>query len=189
MRLTLGIALFLFSALSGTTAHADPILSVLPVFGIGFDSFQVFGNGFDPSCVVWLGGNPCRAISVISSTEIDCTTPAATVPDSVTDVTVECFSTGKTQTLQNAFIYYSPVVLVGNPNNGYLRAGESVVVPIKDGLVPYEVSEQGDPCFQFDANTRTITAGLSCTRGSKACVSAVDSVGTQGTGCFWVTGN
>jgi hypothetical protein len=132
---------------------ADDALSYLPYFGpaAGGTAIQVFSNsfknGFDNSCVVFLGSNPCNNIQLVSAQEIDCAAPAGT---GTLALTVNCFD-GRSAASSQAFTFYAPLAL--NVTGGNNLAGTSVTATATGGLPPYRYYAAQDGCASVDETT------------------------------------
>jgi hypothetical protein len=105
------------------------ILSISPTTGdeAGGEEVVITGTGFNAGTTVEIGGNPATSISIDSSTQITCDTPAGT---GIVDVVVE--NEFGIATLTNGFEYVPPPVALTiasvSPDNGSTAGGTAVTI-------------------------------------------------------------
>ena len=93
-----------------TLAPPPTVSAIAPAAGpaTGGTAVTVTGSAFDSNASVTLGGTPCGTATIVSATQITCTTSAHAAGD--VDVTVTN-GDGQTGSLSGAFIYQGPPVI------------------------------------------------------------------------------
>jgi hypothetical protein len=149
------------AGMSASAMAADSI-DFLPYFGTsnGSTPLQIFSdsfkNGFDTSCIVFIGSDPCLNIQVVSPKEIDCTTPAGA---GSVKVSVSCFD-GRSAASSQTYGFYGPLALKEDAYSGL--PGSKVQLTAAGGLPPYHYSASPSQCATIDEATGTATVLNGC---------------------------
>lgn len=119
------------------TSQAPQISQIVPNFGpiAGGTDITIRGQRFEAGSKVFIGGNECENLVIVSDTEITCTTPAGTAGRAAVMIT----GPNGTYTDANGFLYvdYSGggggttpggPGAIGLPSTGLFRIGDTVVM-------------------------------------------------------------
>ena len=167
---------------------ASPTIGVIsPATGIegGGTVVNITGTGFDnpPTPTVTVGGVACTTLTINSSTDLDCTTPAGT---GSADIVITTYGTlGVTST--GGFTYDPPPTVTSvSPIIG--AKGGGTVITITGGnfvSAPTSITVGGVACGTItftDAATVGCTTGLSATAGTAQNIVVTNPDGQIGTG-------
>lgn len=154
--------LLLATSLYASSSFGDDVFSFLPYFGpaTGNTPIQIFSqnfkNGFDNSCVVFIGTTPCQDIRFVSAQEIDCNAAQGAV--GTFPISVTCFD-GRTAASTQSFTFYDALQLKADSSDGL--AGTKVQLTATGGLPPYRFTTDSPKCASVDpvSGVATILAG------------------------------
>lgn len=130
----------------------------------GGTAVTITGDSFAPSGVtVSIGGTNCGSLTVVSSTQINCTTGAHAA--GTVSVVVDNNDSSTASTITNAFVYRPPPTVSSiTPTSGSTMGNHSVTIGGTDFVASPTVAIGGSTCAVTAANATSIT----CTTSSHA---------------------